>query len=499
MAAASVPHVQSTLSPPLSSHGGTDKWEISVPIQSENSQAPNIEIHSKKFTPDPQSAKLDVSRRANTNTLNPHSENELLSSPRLSVLNTKDGNISDTGSATDSLLDLYGLNRGGISSMESGDGLSSNSSKIKPNEDSEKSRWIHRDKLARIESQELQAAGILLPHSRAPSKASSRRQHSRDIPTTNTKAEQTSKRQQIDSLPTEEEEAPESNTWDLRLPEEILGSSYVDAGGSVKSLSRIPVCKKSPFPIPTVHLERDTPLQRKKSSTLLDEEDTVSYSKVRGSNENKKESSTTASIQSKRAVSENLPPKKPGVRNRSASANKLPTQRPRTRSGSIGPQSLLRGAESAQATTKRPEGDPPWLSSMYKPDPRLPPDQQILPTIAKRLQQEKWEKEGKFGNVYDTSFRPLNDQAPLKPSASSPTRTNESGSEHGTEWPLRNPKSPSLSTGRPGTAGGYSTMPKIIELPPAPSPLPSARAPIKLQEPEPELNKRKACGCCTIM
>jgi len=47
---------------------------------------------------------------------------------------------------------------------------------------------------------------------------------------------------------------------------------------------------------------------------------------------------------------------------------------------------------------------------MYKPDPRLPPDQQVIPTHAKRMQQEQWEKEGKFGNVYDTSFRPLNQE-----------------------------------------------------------------------------------------
>ena len=26
------------------------------------------------------------------------------------------------------------------------------------------------------------------------------------------------------------------------------------------------------------------------------------------------------------------------------------------------------------------EGDPPWMVSAYTPDPRLPPDQQLLPT-----------------------------------------------------------------------------------------------------------------------
>jgi hypothetical protein len=34
-----------------------------------------------------------------------------------------------------------------------------------------------------------------------------------------------------------------------------------------------------------------------------------------------------------------------------------------------------------------PEGDPPWMASMYKPDPRTPPDEQILPTHAKLMLQ----------------------------------------------------------------------------------------------------------------
>src|ERR1700755_2777293 len=53
---------------------------------------------------------------------------------------------------------------------------------------------------------------------------------------------------------------------------------------------------------------------------------------------------------------------------------------------------------------------------MYKPDPRLPPDQQLLPTHAKRLAQEQWEKEGKVGTVYDREFRLLNTESfPEKP------------------------------------------------------------------------------------
>src|SRR6201999_1549016 len=73
-------------------------------------------------------------------------------------------------------------------------------------------------------------------------------------------------------------------------------------------------------------------------------------------------------------------------RTRSAQHKESPTQRPGTRSGETPPGS----------SNKRPEGDPPWLSSIYSPDPKLPPEQQLLPTVAKRLQQEQWEREGKY-------------------------------------------------------------------------------------------------------
>jgi hypothetical protein len=137
---------------------------------------------------------------------------------------------------------------------------------------------------------------------------------------------------------------------------------------------------------------------------------------------------------------------------------------------------------------------------MYKPDPRLPPDQQLLPTVAKRLQQEQWEKEGKFGNAYDTAFRPLNDDQFLQPEIISQTvEVPEKPEEHGTEWPLRSPKSPTLSTGRPGTAGGYSTMPKIPTQERVPSPrVVNTPVPVRIQEPQ-EDEKKGGCGCCVIM
>jgi hypothetical protein len=141
---------------------------------------------------------------------------------------------------------------------------------------------------------------------------------------------------------------------------------------------------------------------------------------------------------------------------------------------------------------------------MYKPDPRLPPDQQLLPTVAKRLQQEQWEKEGKFGNTYDKEFRPLNDEAFQPPEIVSQTVEvpEQKPGEH-SEWPLRTPKSPTLSTGRPGTAGGYSTMPKIQDISPSPmstrpetTPQPM---PLRVEEPREEKKQKGDCGCCIVM
>jgi hypothetical protein len=148
------------------------------------------------------------------------------------------------------------------------------------------------------------------------------------------------------------------------------------------------------------------------------------------------------------------------------------------------------------------------MISAYRPDPRLPPDQQLLPTVARRLQQEKWEREGKFGNIYDKEFRPLTDEGFLKPPE--PADKNATGeeaeeNEKSEEWPLKPepPKSPNLQLLK---TGSYSTMPKIND--PPLSPMPSPRNPPQQQKPPsvvrmpeaPEPVKEKGgCGCCIMM
>ena len=72
--------------------------------------------------------------------------------------------ISRSGSEADSLLDLYGRPRSGVESMDKIERLGAMEDVgYLEDEDPERSRWIHRDKLLAIESQEMQEAGIKVP------------------------------------------------------------------------------------------------------------------------------------------------------------------------------------------------------------------------------------------------------------------------------------------------------------------------------------------------
>ncbi|KAF7560801.1 hypothetical protein G7046_g3337 [Stylonectria norvegica] len=389
------------------------------------------------------------------------------------------------------------------------------------------SKWIHRDKLARIESEELQAAGIFVPRTRASSKQ--RRERSRSAMRRGADApEQSHTRSRKNSVaPEPRSPEPVASNWDLRTPDEIAeeeANAYFSQN-SVKSGSRIPVAKASHLPVPVDYIDRSTPAARKPSEGL--EDDTLSYQKTRSRSVSMKGSdATTASSTlpvAKRSATDSSPKKNAtGPRKTSAPIKPVTaTGRPKTRSGSNKDSNgtmtrpTTRSGELSPAN-KAPEGPPPWLVNAYKPDPRLPPDQQLLPTVARRLQQEKWEKEGKFGDVYDKDFRPLNDNVHVKPpEAEKSPVTEEESQPAGDEWPLKTeaPKSPTLRQG-----GSYSTMPKISDKPQH-SPLPSPRTvapqiapheqtashaqatiPDRLQEQQPdEADKKEGCGCCVVM
>jgi hypothetical protein len=405
----------------------------------------------------------------------------------------------------------------------------------------ENSKWIHRDKLARIESEELQAAGIFLPRQRDRARSKSqnrpRRDQSQDkingsgrsIAGSENTASRSRKNSAATTTDTRTLDMASIPSWDLRRPEEILeeGDGHWVVNGNGKGSSRIPVAKASPVPIPTEHLARDTRLARKRDGSP-GVEDTITYPKQRarsGSTGNalakvasagpttqpskrpdsspKKPAAATAAKKPKPANGAAGRPKTRGGPSKDSTSSGTGTTRPSTRSGE---------REFSSSNCKPMEGEPPWMVSAYRPDPRLPPDQQLLPTVAKRLQQEKWEREGKFGSVYDKEFRPLTDEGFLKPPETSTQdkeaekeAEKEEQNENEGDWPLKTEaKSPTL----PARTNSYSTMPKIADTP-AVNPLPSPRTPghqpqlsqtIRVPEPPEEFPQKKGgCGCCIVM
>lgn len=99
------------------------------------------------------------------------------------------------------------------------------------------SKWIHRDKLAQIESEELQAAGFIpsKPRSRAPSKQRRDKSARRG-----TDAAETRPKQEGSG------DAPAS-PWDFKVPDEVVDEqgNSASAAANAKGGSRIPVAKVS--------------------------------------------------------------------------------------------------------------------------------------------------------------------------------------------------------------------------------------------------------------
>ncbi|KAK1826791.1 hypothetical protein QBC39DRAFT_13401 [Podospora conica] len=548
----------STLTPPSSSHGGTGySWDMSVHQEKFPREHP-ASISDEPPNTDPASRKQgqidlgpDMKGRGGEPTYissHPHKDLRLRG-------------VRETGSAPDSLLDLYDgakddrLGKGPLKKtadeMYAGTavGLVDNS------------KWIHRDKLARIENEELQAAGIYLPKPRDRDRDSARSRSqnrakqdpSQDRPsgpnrTTSgpepfpTRSRKNSAVAVGDLTTLETPSSPAA--WDPRLPEEI--AEEIDGfwvPGSNGRGSRIPVAKVSPVPIPSEHLERDTLLVRKRDSSP--EDDSIHYPKPRtrsGSTANTLVKTPTNGSLLPPATQPNKPvsPKKPtaaaGARKPSGAKPAVGAAgRPKTRGGPSKDSTSSGGGTTRPSTrsgerelsigsSKQMEGEPPWMVSAYRPDPRLPPDQQLLPTVAKRLQQEKWEREGKFGNVYDKEFRPLTDEGFPKPPEheSAPEKDEEDEKtpaqdrrdereegqpqEGGGDWPLR---AELRGSQNPARSSSYSTMPRISDKPPM-SPLasggttsqppPRAASVVRAPEPPEEAPEKKAgCGCCIVM
>ncbi|KAK5693180.1 hypothetical protein LTR17_025224 [Elasticomyces elasticus] len=488
------------------------------------------------------------------------------------------------------------------------------------------SAWIHRDKLAQIEIQEMEEAGIpYVRQSRRSSstgpgsqqqggggansartsrsasrtggrRAGSRERHS-DAPARPGSGEQDGQggplygsfdeyqhRKRVSTIPAadDEEEREQERMFDgsgmdteLRTPEEVSGANQLSASKQLRpSTSRIPISKASPVPVPQQVVDRESPMTRSRggSGAWSGAWDEMQYARrssigsqgvLDDAEGGRSRSRPTSSYLQQTSGIENSPPAKARLPGKPAptsagrkvsgpapgSANGRPTSshyKPRTsslatkaRPGSSSGMGGMGHKSRPSTSSHAPEGEAPWIASMYKPDPRLPPDQQLLPTHAKRLMQEQWEKNGTTGTAYDRDGNLLNDSpfpTPQKPGLSGSETVQSNGGGNGglipmtspqnggispassggreKPWPLSSQKSDTKSeTGslRPGTSGGYKITPTIAAVPDM------RRSPVgnsggggdvmaatprlpDYDEKEVESEKtKKSCGCCIIM
>jgi hypothetical protein len=440
--------------------------------------------------------------------------------------------------------------------------------------------WIHRDKLREIEIQEMEQAGMRVrqprrsesagpgasqrSNSRSMSRNGLRRPMSRDqmreSPVDDTGFGEF-KRKRVSTIPaadaSEEQEAEMYHRGGSELqPLEELAApqpGFRQHSGR-PSTSRIPISKASPVPVPHTMVDRDSPLPRSRqgSNRFSGNWEDLQYarksrsgsvgSQVLLDDDGFRTPSRPASSHLRGSLDErggfNYSPPKARVPSkdtptsgaRKASSSRPPTSggyKPRARSGTAGARPLSSGGP--KNPINRPEGEAPWLASMYKPDPRLPPEEQMLPTHAKRLAQEQgilpneqnydemYERglDGQQHNLQQPSLEQQQQQH-LSPRAGSPTKSARSSNPQDGTWPLASPKDSEPGSPRPGTSGGYRITPTIASRPNLPSnpsnPTstsekdittphnPTPRVPdFDKDEEEPEPRKKKGCMGCVVM
>ncbi|KAK6335631.1 hypothetical protein TWF696_002399 [Orbilia brochopaga] len=512
-----------SITPPSSSHGHRD-WDYSVPIDTPDddgttyysytngrnvsnsgaSRSRTSSLTKARATSDSRKTSgsyirstSDYSKDTPRNVVQTFastepSKDELLAAPRAPALAKPGAN-----EGRDSVIDLYAVNR--LSTI-------SGVTEILPNINSsttamydlsgdidnrEASSWIHRDKLMRIESHEYKKSSAV------------------PVPVPNNASDAWIKTAQRKlSLDQNSAEIFDNNDFDLRLPEEREAEqvAYKMAAARSKSISpsKIPVNVFSPAPIPLEFLERNSPLKRARSGSP-DEDDvqSISYPATRARSqtlESEPPPVTPPERPIPTSAHSGTPPSRSSIRNGSKSSPRRPSssQRTSTGKGAQKPRTTSAagnrgsGGNSAANAAKHntPEGPPPWALGTYAPDPKLPQDQQIIPTVAKRLQQEQWEREGASASVYDRELRPLK----IHDKDGEPKEAINFGEHQASLWPSSKEKK--------------RDPPPMVEPPSKPSqpqevpPMPPAKEPIRVKDPEevPGKGKKdKGCCGCTIM
>ncbi|KAI9695047.1 MAG: hypothetical protein M1822_000664 [Bathelium mastoideum] len=577
----------------------TQNWELAVPVNGENydlaSQKENGYEDAFRFSENSRRKPLSTQtngksrsnvRRNNGNDTRNHGKESASHLAPRQMLGRMNSDISGTSDG-DSFLDYYKGNNNGQNGTGSGYNSRKHSlSEHTDFEDVDNSAWIHRDKLAKIESRELEEAGLRIgrhtSESRSNSRSTSRRGRESDTQLENGYAEVSPERgfgrEQLRRLPSAEDDLQEEDEHDDYRQQTVrdvdLGQSHSFHNREVPAVrpgtSRIPLPKNSVAPVPSTHIERDAPLTRSRNNSLGNSlEDAIALANIRGRSQSGASQAVLddhpPSMQKFDNTAINVPPspqrgspskaKVPKQATPTSGARKTPNsraasapQKKQQRAGSNNTRDspskrpASSGTPSRPSTSyNRPEGEAPWIATMYKPDPRLPPDQQMLPTHAKRMMQEQWEKEGKAGAAYDRDFRivsthefpppksptPQNEEeTELEPTSESEDQIEEQPAQRtDSAWPLAPRKleadPPSRRPSTSGTEhGGYritptvqspSLSPNFVQSPPlSPNTQQRPRAsnlehskPSEITRlpdvPEEKGEKKSGCACCVIM
>ena len=435
--------------------------------------------------------------------------------------------------------------------------------------DPERSAWIHRDKLARIESQEMAAAGFGMPRNPRSSRSGSRsasRSASRNAASRSQMSHLAfSNEADTPKVPGFEEQSgaganqdQDSDEYEERLLEEPrVDRSMYSRSLPRPSVSRIPVARASPAPVAQSVVERDSPLPRSMSSPLGD-----------GANANRRSRSQSLgdpTMMVEPSSTRSAIPTKPRPRSShiqdSTSAPSLSQRTTQSLTavsrakamnkaaagGSVGRKTIPRTASKARNTSPkdspvrrpttgstrsrptsfhmRPEGEAPWVATMYKPDPRLPPDQQMLPTHAKRAMQGGSDSADEAEQSYPLNIESLSDEELAKMGAlpspesakkmNATTSTQQNSGSLPPPWPLASIKSDTRSQAgsAKGTTGGYTITPKIAppiappKMPRSPTVQPQVTSSVNagvqrvpdLDEKDDGKKKKKGLACCIVM
>ena len=489
----------------------------------------------------------------------------------------------------------------------------------------EETAWIHRDKLAQIESKEMAEAGIdyrssgTPRHDRARSRSASRVSYQRRRDEQDGDTYGGAAAYSEEDLPTgphhdyPQQRSPqqdfESHRHDMISPmhDETDGEEAVDDSEHYTqtavpfqrdlqsynrqvarpATSRIPVSRNSPAPVSTNVINRDSPSIRSRNNSNAwnsSPEDGKRLMRPRS------QSLGSYNAGSGRPMTPQSPPRsRPASSHLTNSPKQMLTSSPNPRVTSRGPASqptgrktnngtrVLSGSHSRTASLQnkhtagqrprsigrppgpinRPEGEPPWLADMHKPDPRLPPDQQILPTHAKRMMREQGE--GSANSTPDRNMPMSNDlpssrdrtpirrQTPVRDGLPVDTSTtnrinagaaprllseySQQGSLNEQHWQQPSPQiqpwsiherptdsGAGASRSNSASAGGYRITPSIHNSVAPASPLMSQRSMSIIQQRQQEASmiktrlpampseknqgkkeKEKGCGCCIVM